>query len=587
MSQNEPDVLLRPTPEEDSTATVNPVSLVLHGVARAPFTIVALTILGAVAAFATAFSAPNMYASVGMILVRMGAREAQTPESAIDPSIEVRGTTAATADELLLLKDPSLSERVVELVGARRILAQIDPRHQDSGSTPVHIRWAHELQARLLGLPGEGSVPQTVEDQPPSRLMISAAVERVSRGTTITIQRGSNTIMVEAVHGDPAVAQRIAATYIDVFQDRHREFYGTGSRFTFVAERLREANERYQAAQQVMIERKEADGIYDLSSKLEQLTLDLQEWEGLDREDRVQISSLDRQIEVTDRQLVEKATGPTDSLPSSPEESTEDEPTSTADVDTQPHSTAQDSSTLLRQLSTATTRLEALTDEYATTSAYYQSESRKLGEKINSLKAQIELAGAAERARFARSGVEPVSGAPVSMPADPVLTELVSRQLDLIRQREAVEAVRSARFEIAKTQRVEFDRLLTLEADYERLGQDVKESGARAAQLEQAFSQFQTLQMIDTDERMANLMITQQPYLPTAKAGPDRTKILLGGPLAGLALGIGLAVLRQLLDRRVRYPKETEQTLGLAVLAVTPDVRHWRRGAGAQRKTRS
>jgi hypothetical protein len=73
-----------------------------------------------------------------------------------------------------------------------------------------------------------------------------------------------------------------------------------------------------------------------------------------------------------------------------------------------------------------------------------------------------------------------------------------------------------------------------------------------------------------------------EPTLPLTKFGPSRLKPLVAGLAAGMFLGLALAVLRQLLDRRLRYPETLEKSLGVRVLGVVPEVRRLRglRGGG-------
>ena len=65
---------------------------------------------------------------------------------------------------------------------------------------------------------------------------------------------------------------------------------------------------------------------------------------------------------------------------------------------------------------------------------------------------------------------------------------------------------------------------------------------------------------------------SEDSILPTDKEGPQRSKPLLMGLIGGMLLGAGLSVLRQVLDRRVRYEETVENGLGLRVLCVVPDL---------------
>ena len=58
--------------------------------------------------------------------------------------------------------------------------------------------------------------------------------------------------------------------------------------------------------------------------------------------------------------------------------------------------------------------------------------------------------------------------------------------------------------------------------------------------------------------------------LPTAPSSPNVRLNLALGALVGLALGIGYAVLRHVLDRRVRDPRDIERETGVSVVGTLP-----------------
>ncbi len=84
------------------------------------------------------------------------------------------------------------------------------------------------------------------------------------------------------------------------------------------------------------------------------------------------------------------------------------------------------------------------------------------------------------------------------------------------------------------------------------------------------FSELETLRSLEGQDQ-SNLRILQQATLPTEKDGPQRLSITLVGAMAGLFLGLLLAVARQILDRRLRYPETVERLLGQPVLTVIPE----------------
>jgi capsular exopolysaccharide synthesis family protein len=62
----------------------------------------------------------------------------------------------------------------------------------------------------------------------------------------------------------------------------------------------------------------------------------------------------------------------------------------------------------------------------------------------------------------------------------------------------------------------------------------------------------------------------ESAQLPTSPSSPDVKLYLALGAVLGLVLGLGYAVTRQVLDRRVRDPREIQRQTGAAVMAAIP-----------------
>jgi hypothetical protein len=92
------------------------------------------------------------------------------------------------------------------------------------------------------------------------------------------------------------------------------------------------------------------------------------------------------------------------------------------------------------------------------------------------------------------------------------------------------------------------------------------------------------LGFFDRDESTLNLTTVHEATLPLVKDGPDRLKGMLIALVLGVFAGCGFAVLRQMLDRRVRYRSSVERMLGVPVLGVVPEEPRWKRiGTRARR----
>jgi capsular exopolysaccharide synthesis family protein len=74
------------------------------------------------------------------------------------------------------------------------------------------------------------------------------------------------------------------------------------------------------------------------------------------------------------------------------------------------------------------------------------------------------------------------------------------------------------------------------------------------------------------DSRDTNIHIIDQALVPGGPFRPSLRQDLTYGLFFGLVLGIGCALLIEFLDRSVKTPEEVERRLGLATLAIIPDL---------------
>jgi uncharacterized protein involved in exopolysaccharide biosynthesis len=65
-----------------------------------------------------------------------------------------------------------------------------------------------------------------------------------------------------------------------------------------------------------------------------------------------------------------------------------------------------------------------------------------------------------------------------------------------------------------------------------------------------------------------NFRVLDAPSLPETPSFPNRRLFVLGGLIAGLALGLGLVRIAELRDKSLRQPRDVEMLLGVPTLAV-------------------
>ena len=109
------------------------------------------------------------------------------------------------------------------------------------------------------------------------------------------------------------------------------------------------------------------------------------------------------------------------------------------------------------------------------------------------------------------------------------------------------------------------------------------ELGKLERQVEVADQQYRSLLILSQDARLAEATSPTElrvydpavaPLRPTSKTGPV---LIFGGIAGALALGIAIAILADLLDKRFRYPQQATDQLGLFILGVIPEINRKRR----------
>jgi succinoglycan biosynthesis transport protein ExoP len=81
--------------------------------------------------------------------------------------------------------------------------------------------------------------------------------------------------------------------------------------------------------------------------------------------------------------------------------------------------------------------------------------------------------------------------------------------------------------------------------------------------------------------------VLQAAQLPGAPSSPNHQRTLSFALFVGLALGMGLAFLRDRLDQRIRGREDLERRISVPVLAMIPRGRSWRRGLDSKVMTMS
>ena len=79
---------------------------------------------------------------------------------------------------------------------------------------------------------------------------------------------------------------------------------------------------------------------------------------------------------------------------------------------------------------------------------------------------------------------------------------------------------------------------------------------------------------VETEQKGERLTLSDPPVVPDSPMKPNRPVLIMGAIIAGLAIGVGLALLLELILRPIRGTTALKNILGEAPLAVVPDLDH-------------
>lgn len=159
----------------------------------------------------------------------------------------------------------------------------------------------------------------------------------------------------------------------------------------------------------------------------------------------------------------------------------------------------------------------------------------------------------------------------------PAITQLQA-EIDVLREQrreEAVKIVEGTRSESSSTQAKERDfqqalaeqehlalELNRLKLDYENLSRQAQLSGDLFNSLSKRLKELEVVQSMQSN----NVQVVDEAKLPTFPIAPHRVRIVLQGLFVGVALGIGLAFVRELMTTTIRMRRDLEELVNLPFL---------------------
>lgn len=521
--------------EDEGQSPFDIQEVVLFGILRSRVLVLACGLFGVAGGLLWGASQPNTYRSDAKLLLRIGQREQLNIEGLID-NPGARENRPTIEDELHLLRDDRILREVVAELGADYILAPPDPGRFDSDATPLHVQVMHQLQSLLIQLRGGGS-GGGVSD---GTSLEQTAVEVLKRSTFLRPEFGSNVISVSHTTTSPDKAKRIVDALVDAYIRRHRDHFSVGERIAPMRAKLEMAENRVEKARTALTEHVSDCNLINIEVQgeawlTEQATLESDIFSSRTQlaENRQRLAVIDEQLKVTPPRI-EVAVG--ENIPNPEYEAIRAEYQSVQEM---------------RQALTTDASLTMA--ERLRREAEYDTRQQKLLERLNSTQRTIPSVQPEERdnPRYAFLQQQKTE-LEINDRALGTRIQLYQNQLQAVGER-------------IKVLRVCTDL-------HARMQVSIAHEQDAYDEMKSRFNRYEVLNEID-QQGEANLSALQRGNLPTDKEGPSRGKMLIAGIIGGTGLGVGLALLRQLTERLLRYPRGAARALGLPNLVVVPELR--------------
>ena len=494
-----------------------PLRKLLAAVFRSRYLLFGTTLAGLLIGAFLAITTANSYVSTGKFRFTASGAESTSvdPTRATTTSQETIGTAAT-----YILSTPGLLRRVVDRVKPARILAPYQPGTEgDSGMKSFFFAIQRDWNAT-------SDQDRTAEE----------ALKRLQKTLVIDRPRYTDVLVATCSANDAALAQEILAAYMEEAVKYHIETYDDPKAYENLSQGFEAARTAHEAAVRSMRDfRERKAGVQDFDAELRRCRLEESEADADQRKQEVELRVKRAIIADLEKDLDPK-TG------NVPQYKTE---LRAPDISTE-------ETEYVRQITQLSIEIE-------------QERSRGILDTSAKEKTLGTIKAALGR-RQKQAAEEPPVAVKVDNPewvrAKEALSEAQTEARMLstsLEERGRSREASSKRLRELADLEPEFVRLRDTQIGAEEALKSARETWDAARQKRAlAAGNFSSLSQFE------------EASLPLEKEGPNRGKLLLGGLLVGLFLGLGLIVLRSLPDTIVRTREDLEGAEGLQVIGVVP-----------------
>ena len=221
--------------------------VIVTAVLRRKLLFLAVVVVAIVAAGAVAWRMTFTYESVAELLVKPGAREAFSVESAALQGTPIADRQAFTdiANTLAILQSRAVTDRLVDRLLATGEAGKLLPREAGGGVAAPRVgkrnpnEFKQWLKKLLLPPVFEEGVDPSARERDILRLVLARAI-------VVEPITGTSVVQIKARWNDPRVAYSLADLMLEVCREHYQEFYRAKDSIAFVQRLVKEAEKKLQ-----------------------------------------------------------------------------------------------------------------------------------------------------------------------------------------------------------------------------------------------------------------------------------------------------------------------------------------------------
>ncbi|MCX8495497.1 MAG: hypothetical protein ORN51_04865 [Akkermansiaceae bacterium] len=421
--------------------------------------------------------------------------------------------------------------------------AQTDPDTRPGGgviNTEIEIIRSADLAIDVAERIG----PTTLIPAANGKASTDDAADAISGGLGVTVGQSANVLVVTFNSQSPAIAKRVLQELIDQYFEKHLEIHRSAAAFEMVEKQNKEVHEKLQETERALDKLRTESGFVSLADATGALS---------SQRARTLEELMDARAELAEQQAslkeLSKQVGD--------------------DIATESNSNSVTSSALPPQVEASYKAMSEILE-------FLHKRDIELGMRFTDgnrllLLNRDRIAAYEQKIREMLNTYPSLASTKLSKEPEQqgAMWSLITSKAKLAATDAKIHVYQSHLIEISDL----FQKQYTIGAEIEELSRKKEMEEADYRLLETNLKNARVDQALDPS-RMPNITMVQQPSRPIRYYDKKSGKIMMGFAGGGLALGIGLAFMMELLiDRRIQRPTEIENRMQLPLLIAIPNLK--------------